>query len=98
MGCLGLPPELGRKKLTPSRRLSRIEHVRDPSLARRRTSTSGFGVSKREGHDASAFYGRFTAPDLSTDTQVASHRAIDDVFVGDSRHMGAIEDASVALV
>jgi site-specific DNA-methyltransferase (adenine-specific) len=29
---------------------------------------------------------------------VAAHRAIDDIFVGDSRHMTAIDDASVALV
>jgi site-specific DNA-methyltransferase (adenine-specific) len=72
--------------------------MRDPSVVRGRTSTSGFGVSKREGHDASGFYERFTAPDQSTDSHVARHRAIDDIFVGDSRDMRAIEDSSVALV
>ena len=72
--------------------------MRETSVVRRRTSTSGFGVSRREGHDASGFYGRFTAPDVSVDDNVGAHRAIDDIFVGDSRDMQPIEEASVALV
>jgi site-specific DNA-methyltransferase (adenine-specific) len=72
--------------------------MRETSAARNRTTTSGFGVSRRESHDASAFYDRFTAPDQSTDSQVAAHRAIDDIFVGDSRDMHQLEDAAVALV
>ena len=35
-----------------------------------RTSTSAFGVGRRESHDASGFYGRFEAPALSTDDTV----------------------------
>jgi site-specific DNA-methyltransferase (adenine-specific) len=72
--------------------------MRERSVVRRRTSTSGFGVSRRESHDASSFYGRFTAPDQSTDTFLTRHKAIDDIFVGDSRDMEHVEDASVALV
>lgn len=66
--------------------------------ARRRTATSSFGVSRRESHDASAFYERFTAPDLSNDADVSSRKDIDDIFVGDARHMDKVDDASVALV
>ena len=65
---------------------------------RRGTATSDFGVSKRENHDATAFYERFTAPDLSTDSEVAPRKDIDEIFVGDARHMEKIDDASVALV
>jgi hypothetical protein len=45
--------------------------MRDPSERRRGTATSAFGVSKRENHDATAFYERFTAPVLTTETTVA---------------------------
>src|SRR5271168_681124 len=67
-------------------------------MTRRSTSTSAFGVSKRESHDASEFYRRFTAPDLSPDAKVASHRALDKLIVGDARRMDEVLDASVALV
>src|ERR1700722_20678152 len=67
-------------------------------MLRRSTSTSAFGVSKRESHDASGFYGRFTPPDLSSDSEVAAHRALDKLIVGDARHMDEVPDASVALV
>lgn len=67
-------------------------------MVRRSTSTSAFGVSKRENHDASDFYRRFTAPDLSTASEVASFRAIDKLIVGDARQMDEVPDASVALV
>jgi site-specific DNA-methyltransferase (adenine-specific) len=66
---------------------------------RRATATSNFGVSKRENHDASAFYGRFTAPELSGDDTVLAPVEIDDPFrVGDSRDMADLPDGSVALV
>jgi site-specific DNA-methyltransferase (adenine-specific) len=65
---------------------------------KRGTSTSSFGVSRRENHDASAFYERFIAPDLSQETEVSPRKDIDDIFVGDSRHMEKIDNASVALV
>src|ERR1700687_3061816 len=63
------------------------------------TSTSNFGVGKRESHDASAFYERFEAPTLSGDDAIPAPYAIDDSFVeADARHMGAVRDNSVALV
>lgn len=62
------------------------------------TSTSAFGAGKREAHDASDFYARFTAPDISTDAEVAAQPEVDRIWHGDSRHMDAIVDNSVALV
>ena len=66
--------------------------------ARRGTSTSNFGVSKRENHDATAFYERFTAPDLSTASDVAPRKDVDEIFAGDARDMEMVDDSSVALV
>jgi DNA modification methylase len=70
------------------------------SERRRSTSTSSFGVGRRESHDASAFYLRFKVPDISRDDAVAANPAdvLDRVYLGDSRHMTEILDASVALV
>jgi DNA modification methylase len=65
---------------------------------RKRTQTSTFGSSRREGHDATAFYKRFAAPNLSPDADVGSDRAIDRIVVGDARSMDQIEDATVGLV
>jgi DNA modification methylase len=67
-------------------------------MTRRSTSTSAFGVSKRESHDATAFYSRFTPPALSSDSEVAPYRALDKLIVGDSRRMDEVPDSSVALV
>ncbi len=67
-------------------------------MVRRSTSTSAFGVSKRESHDASGFYRRFTPPLVSGDTSVSSHRNLDKLIVGDARKMDEVPDASVALV
>ncbi len=67
-------------------------------MTRRPTSTSAFGVSRRESHDASGFYRRFTPPVLSTDDRVAPHRSLDKLIVGDARRMEEVPDASVALV
>jgi DNA modification methylase len=65
---------------------------------RRPTSTSNFGVGRREGHDASAFYERFTPPDISDDETVVAPFEIDEPFrTGDSRHLD-LPDNSVALV
>ncbi|MEO7556553.1 MAG: site-specific DNA-methyltransferase [Acidimicrobiales bacterium] len=65
---------------------------------RRPTATSSFGVSKREGHDASAFYARFAPPELSHDDHVNEPKAVDELIVGDARSMHDVADASVALV
>jgi len=72
-----------------------------PAPRRRGTSTSNFGVGRREGHDASAFYARFVPPRTSGDDQVNPPKAIDEIWVGDSRDMdthGDVADGSVALV
>ena len=64
-------------------------------MTKRSTSTSAFGVSKRESHDASGFYSRFTPPALSSDSEVAGHRALDKLIVGDSRRMDEVPDSSM---
>src|SRR5438105_1496899 len=64
---------------------------RSTMAERRRTSTSNFGAGRREAHDASAFYARFEAPELSADADVADPRPVDDPFVcGDARNMDAV--------
>ncbi|MCU1488663.1 MAG: modification methylase [Acidimicrobiaceae bacterium] len=66
---------------------------------RRRTTTSNFGVGRRESHDATGFYQRFRAPELSDDQAVAAPVPVDKPFVhGDARHMDEVADGSVALV
>src|SRR5579875_2309552 len=67
-------------------------------MVKRATSTSAFGVSKRESHDASGFYRRFTPPALSDEREVAENRAVDKLIVGDARRMDEVPDSSVALV
>jgi site-specific DNA-methyltransferase (adenine-specific) len=65
---------------------------------RKPTSTSAFGVGRRESHDASGFYNRFTAPVLSGDDTVVRSPIAEKPILGDARHMDEVEDASVALV
>lgn len=66
---------------------------------RRRTSTSNFGVGRRENHDSTAFYGRFRPPELSDDDAVLPPKPVATPFVcGDARHMDEVPDGSVALV
>src|SRR5207244_2738568 len=65
---------------------------------RRPTATSAFGVSKREGHDSSAFYERFMPPEISDDATVNEPKVVDEIVVGDSRNMTDVADSSVALV
>jgi site-specific DNA-methyltransferase (adenine-specific) len=91
-----IDPKRETRPFTPS--LTTIEHMRDAPAVQRRTSTSRFGVGRRESHDASGFYERFTAPELSKDEAIGSRREVDEIFVGDARDMADIEDASVALV
>jgi site-specific DNA-methyltransferase (adenine-specific) len=72
----------------------------DATVARARgTATSNFGVSRRESHDASGFYGRFEAPVLDDDDTVLPPEPVAEPFVvGDARDMHTIYDGSVALV
>ncbi len=62
------------------------------------TSTSSFGVSRRESHDSTDFYSRFAPPEISSDDVVGEPGQLDVIHVGDARDMSAIPDASVALV
>ena len=64
----------------------------------RATSTSSFGVSRRENHDASGFYARFSAPTLSHDALVEPAGVVDQIYLGDARSMDRVRPSSVALV
>ena len=55
----------------------------------RGTKTSNFGVSKRENHDATAFYARFSPPEVSDDDTVAAPSFVDRIVVG-AGHRGPI--------
>ena len=72
----------------------------EPRNGRRRrpTATARFGSSRRESHDASAFYDRFVPPELSRDTTVVRPGTLDLIYNADARDMGAVESNSVALV
>ncbi|OWY61644.1 hypothetical protein B7486_62690, partial [cyanobacterium TDX16] len=76
----------------PPPRLTPDGRVRKP------TSTSAFGASRRESHDASAFYERFVPPEVSDDTTFALPSRLDVIYKTDARRMAEVEDASVALV
>jgi DNA modification methylase len=69
------------------------------TINREPTSTSSFGVGRRQNHDASKFYARFETPEISDDSHVAPAPVFTDpCFLGNARHMDAIPDSSVALV
>lgn len=72
-----------------------------------RTSTSAFGVGRRENHDASEFYARFESPELSTDDSVETISGLAQgeaaCIHGDARRLvlpngQRLRDNSVALV
>ena len=67
---------------------------------RKGTATSSFGSGRREGHDSSAFYDRFPAPDISDDDRVERAPGFDQprAILGDSRDMRHLPDNCVALV
>lgn len=104
-------PRPGRRRVTEPR-LGDASHDAgpgdggDPAAPTRRstaaTSTSNFGVSRRENHDSSDFYARFTAPTISDDDTVNPSGPVDWIHQGDARAMddGAerIKPNSVALV
>lgn len=65
---------------------------------RRPTATARFGSSRRESHDASGFYERFVAPEVTSETTVVRPESVDVVYEHDARDMSAVEPDSVALV
>ena len=68
-------------------------------MERKATSTSNFGVGRRESHDASDFYRRFDRPLLSSDATVPEPRTlVSPLVAGDARHMDTLADGEVALV
>jgi DNA modification methylase len=65
---------------------------------RRATATARFGSGRRESHDATAFYERFVAPEVSDDEEVARTEGVDVIHRADARRMDAVATGSVALV
>jgi len=65
---------------------------------RRPTSTANFGSGRREAHDASAFYDRFVAPEISPDTTIGRPGELDVIHREDARRMTSVASDSVALV
>lgn len=67
---------------------------------RTRTVTSNFGSSRRESHDATAFYDRFVTPEISSDDTVELNDpgVIDTVHLGDISELANLKPNSVALV
>ncbi len=65
---------------------------------RRPTATARFGSSRRESHDASLFYERFVAPEISPGATVRRPAEVDVIYRHDARDMGKVESESVALV
>lgn len=58
-------------------------------------------MGRREGHDSSGFYDRFTPPEINSDGAVAEPSCVDRIWTGDARDMdgcGNIADSSVALM
>lgn len=62
------------------------------------TATSTFGVSRRENHDSSSFYGRFPAPTVLDDETVVACPVRDQILCGDARDLSVLPDNSIALV
>jgi len=69
-----------------------------PERLRRSTSTARFGSSRRESHDASAFYERFVPPEISSESVVDHPTVRDQMFRQDARDMSRVSTNSTALV
>lgn len=71
-------------------------------MAKRRlaTATSEFGSGKRESHDSTSFYERFSPPVISGDERVEEAVVRDQLFCSDARSMTSeqVADRSVALM
>jgi DNA modification methylase len=74
-----------------------MEEVGD-GRRRRATTTAAFGSSRRESHDSSPFYRRFSAPQLSMDQDITRPEKVDVIYRHDARNMAQVESNSVALV
>ena len=68
-------------------------------MAKTGTSTSTFGVSRRENHDSTAFYDRFTMPNISTDDTIVAPVCVDRIVdAADDAADELIVDKSAALI
>jgi site-specific DNA-methyltransferase (adenine-specific) len=65
---------------------------------RKPTSTSNFGAGRRESHDATDFYARFTPPKIDTAAMPVQPTVVDDIFCETATRMTQVADNSVALV
>jgi site-specific DNA-methyltransferase (adenine-specific) len=65
---------------------------------RKPTTTSSFGVGRRESHDASSFYARFTPPLTSKNQQVERTDVVDVIYCQNSADMYQVASDSIALV
>ncbi|MCU1495855.1 MAG: modification methylase [Acidimicrobiaceae bacterium] len=76
--------------------------VKKPEVKRRAptrgTRTSAFGVGRRESHDASSFYERFSRPTLSDDDDVVECPVPNTTWCQDSRKLPFLPDKCIALV
>lgn len=72
--------------------------IRAVTGQRKTTTTSNFGVSRRESHDSSDFYARFTKPILDDSVEIHPKKDLDEIFVGNSAAMTEVASNSVALV
>lgn len=83
---------------------STTSSLRSNSQRKGATATQAFGAGRRESHDATEFYSRFTPPVVSDDETVnplpsLKSAGLDDWCVhGDARFMEVVPDNSVALV
>ena len=62
------------------------------------TQTSSFGVGRRENHDSSVFYARFSPPLIDPDERIGRRPQRDGPILGDARSMTDLPDHSVALM
>lgn len=62
------------------------------------TKTSRYGVGRREGHDSSPFYERFTSPQITNDEEINLCPVSNALVCADSRDLSFLTDKSVALV
>lgn len=90
------PPVNGWRHVAPVNavQLGEPERLRP----RRPTATARFGSSRRESHDASAFYRRFIAPEVFDDVEVNQPSERDVIHHQDARDMSRVATSSVALV
>lgn len=75
-----------------------VTPIRTGKAGRRSTATTNFGSGRREAHDASAFYERFTPPETSNSSTVNEPGETDVIYGEDARRMVKVPSDSVALV